>query len=165
MARLSLLNESMTTYYKWMYEAAPEVTRVPGFVFMSVEDAMAYSKDFDDWTYGDKSQKHLFSFKGVSPTQFPIMFGSCLGLRDDRRPPAKLSNQDVNKYMQFFAKQPEDFFMLAAATQEHENMFLALAATVGCLKPKLKSKSNYVYDIEAFYGQSVTMARQVTQMM
>lgn len=152
--------ESATVYYKWIHDDKDVINGIPGFVFCSLEDALAYADEFDDWSTGP-TDKHLYQFSGVAPTTFPIMLGSILGYcgTNSVKP---LPNDKIDDALHYFSRFREDAFINGPGngrtmSDDDINLFMALAGAVGCLKPKLKRRYDYVYDVEAFYGRPVTM--------
>ena len=154
--RLHIISESTVRYWKWIHSNKPSIHGVPGFVFVSATDAKKYTKDFDDWSTGPHP-KQLYTFTGVEPTTFPILFGSALAYNPGRVMPPTLDVAGVQSALNYFSKLPDDFFINRKIRPDEIEMFMALARTVGCLKPELKKKYGYVYDVEAYYALPATM--------
>ena len=148
-------------YYKYIYSDDEIIRGIPGFAFISVRDALAYSDTFKAWAgpagglKGRPTPVSLYQFDGVDPTPFPIMFSSELTIRFR---PRRITDEEATKILEYFKRQDDDFFWLAASTNEDYQMFMDLANHVKALKPQ---DINYggITDVEAFYYDTVTMRR------
>lgn len=146
-------------YYKYIYGDDEIIRGIPGFAFISVRDALAYLEAFKDWAGkpgGSASTPvSLYQFDGVDPTPFPIMFSSNLTIRFR---PRRITDEEATKILEYFKRQEDDFFFLAASTNEDVQLFMDLANHVKALKPQ---DINYggITDVEAFYYDTVTMRR------
>jgi hypothetical protein len=163
--KLSILTEASNRYFKWMHQKDASIHRIPGFAFTNRNDALKYADEFDGWCVGDYS-KQLYTFTGVAPTDFPILFGSVLSYSPKRVMPDKLSHTELQSALKYFAALPEDFFIngrghgepkARGATADEIKLFMAIANTVGCLKPKPATNYGCVYDVEVFYGWPAIM--------
>ena len=148
-------------YYKFIYSDDETIRNIPGFVFISVRDALAYFDEFKGWVGRDNSSPSLYQFDGVDPTPFPIMFSSYLVNHPDKKKnlrPRRITDEEATKILQYFERQVDDFFFLAVSTNEDEQLFFDLANHVKALKPH---DINYgeIVDVEAFYYDTVTMRR------
>jgi hypothetical protein len=140
-------------YYKWMFDDSKSVRRIPGFVFLSIEDAVKFSDAFETWCYGDHP-KALFTFKGVEPTRIKQNLNSRFL---DRTAWRELSNQELQKAMLYFDKKPREYFLMAVGAKDIPLM-LSIAQTVGCISVRGKSNQSHS-DIEALYRWPATMTR------
>ena len=103
-------------YYKWMYESASSIHRVPGFVFLSMADVQQYSKEFEAWCYGE-GDKNLYTFRGMKPTQIKQYLTSYFGRRTPSYPAKDLDRAEVSKYLDYFAQKPDDYFARLAVSK------------------------------------------------
>lgn len=143
-------------YYKYIYSDDEIIRDIPGFVFISVRDALAYLEAFKSWTGKARPiPASLYQFDGVDPTPFPVMFSSSLTMRFR---PRRITDEEATKILEHFKRQDDDFFWKAASTNEDVQMFMDLANHVKALKPQ---DINYggITDVEAFYYDTVTMRR------
>jgi hypothetical protein len=143
-------------YYKWMYDEDEHVMRIPGFAFMSLEDATKYGGEFEKWCHGN-SPKALFSFSGVNPTQIKQMLSSdfCNNLRGTKS--RELSDEELQRAIAYFDDKPRNYFFTRFGVPDVPLM-LSVGKTVGCIGVR-NTKSSSHSDIEVLYCWPVKMVR------
>lgn len=142
-------------YFKWMFDDTKVARRVPGFVFTSVDDAIDYSKDFEEWCCGDKP-KNLYTFSGVEPLQIKQFLTSYFGYRAPAFPGIRtLSDKELTELIDYFSHKPPTYF---STRQGHDDIpkMLSIGTTVGCIRAR-NGVGNYVSCVEALYLWPVTM--------
>ena len=147
-----------------MYEDEDRIRRIPGFVFVSLADAMKYSKDFEHWCYRHgTADKNLYTFTGVDPTPIKQSLTSHFGHRTPPYPITDLTPKQVEEALAYFDTKPFDHFTYRVGVEDIPLM-LSVAKAVGCIKNKT-SEAGYVYSVEAFYFLPATMERMSPQDM
>lgn len=144
-------------YYKWMFEDQDRVRRVPGFVFVSIEDAAEYTDDFDDWCHNPGKSKKLFTFEGVEPTTIKQILTSHFGQRTPPYQTQDLTDAEVERVLDYFETKQVDYFCMAAGDAEIPLM-LSVAKAVGCIKHAGPPRK-YVAGVEALYMWPVEMVQ------
>ena len=139
-------------YFKWLYDNRPKLKQIPGFVFMSIDDAIHFSKQFEEWISGDRT-KNLYQFDGVEPTLINQTLNSSFGIRhseqqlERNKRLRKLSNIELEQTLAYFESVDDDHFHKHDSDVE---LMLSVALTVGCIAyggPKNKFVSTH----EALY--------------
>lgn len=144
-------------YYKWMHEDDQEIYRIPGFVFMNLEDAINFSEDFEDWCYSNNNQKskNLYTFIGVDPTPIKQILTSHFGFPTKPRKIPHIPN--IKKALAYFDTKDVDHFTYADSAND-ELIMLAIAKQLGCVAYG-GQKNKWVSTREALYMQPITMTK------
>jgi hypothetical protein len=106
-----------------MDDKGDSVYTIPGFVFLSREDAMAA----DDMAADDMV---LYEFDGVEAVRLPIFFSSALSTH---KPSRKMNKSNFDAAISYFQAQDEDFLHTSAAKESDFQLVIDMAATVGAL--------------------------------
>jgi hypothetical protein len=147
-------------YYKWMMSDDPVMNRIPGFVFLSLKDAIKYQYEYDDWIY-NSNIKNLYTFVGVNPIPIKQMLVSKFGHRTPSYNVTSLNNLELSNALYYFSTKPSDWFTFTEGEKDIELM-LSIGRTVGCIKP-VDIHVQYVYDIEALYCLPIKMIKVTHQ--
>ncbi len=139
-------------YFKWMFENEPTVHRIPGFVFISIKDALKYSSDFEEWMSNPTgAQKNLFTFVGVKPTLIKQGLTSRFGQPMGSRVLPEISN--IGDVLGYFEKFDAGYF--SGPGHNEVPLMLAVAQEAGCIK--CREQREYIAGCEALYVWPVTM--------
>jgi len=122
-------------YYKWMYEDAKTVHRVPSFVWINLQDALDMKEEVKGWACSlddcdDDERFNLYEMDGPEPVETHLLFRTHM-IPTRRYPP--LSSEEFQEVHEYFEGVKWDYFGMKDSDKDLE-LFFRYATTAKVLK-------------------------------
>jgi hypothetical protein len=98
-------------YYKLIFDVRPTILRIPGFVWLNIEDAHSQKYEYLGWAAGRTADLGIYKFEGKEAIESPVSFVSSMTNWVEEPIPPKMSDNEFANAMAYFnSKDPDHFF-------------------------------------------------------